>query len=152
MTIDTDDEATKVDTCNVIPAMKAGRIDDLADVTEGNWAPVNAARISSKTDENTHLLGEACSQSDMLKSDSSANLQAKVCANAVRGVLTESAVFPARFESTCWSLIDTDEATDNKTAKFDGFISATGETSEVQAATYRESVGWYGGIITDIFG
>jgi sulfide dehydrogenase [flavocytochrome c] flavoprotein subunit len=103
MTIDTDDEVTKVDTCNVIPAMKAGRIDDLADIAEGNWAPVNAARISSKTDENTHLLGEACSQSDMLKSDSSANSQAKVCANAVRGVLTESAVFPARFESTIFA-------------------------------------------------
>jgi len=41
-------------------------------------------------------------------------------------------VFPARFANTCWSLIDTDdgvkvgatyEATDEKIAKVDGFIT-----------------------------
>jgi sulfide dehydrogenase [flavocytochrome c] flavoprotein subunit len=161
MTVDIDGEVTKVDACNVIPAMKAGRIADLADITEGNWAPVNAADMSSKMDENIHVLGDACSQGDMPKSGFSANSQAKVCANAVRGALTGSTVFPARFANTCWSLIDTDdgikvgatyEATDEKIAKVDGFISATGETSEVRAATYRESVGWYDGITTDMFG
>jgi hypothetical protein len=45
----------------------------------------------------------------MPKSGFSANSQAKVCANAVRGALTGSRVFPAKFANTCWSLIDTDD-------------------------------------------
>lgn len=161
MTVDIDGDLNKVDVCNVIPAMKAGRIAELAGVTEGNWAPVNAADLSSKIDPNVHVLGDACAQGDMPKSGFSANSQAKVCANAVRGALTGSAVFPARFANTCWSLIDTNdgvkvgatyEATEEKIAKVDGFISATGETSDVRAATYEESVGWYDGITADMFG
>jgi len=160
MTVTIDGEVTKVDACNVIPAMKAGLIAEQAGVTDGNWAPVNAIDLSSKMDENIHVLGDACAQGDMPKSGFSANSQAKVCANAVRGALTGSTVFPARFANTCWSLIDTDdgvkvgatyEATDEKIAKVDGFISETGESAEVRAATYRESVGWYDGITSDMF-
>ena len=161
MTVTIDGEVTKVDACNVIPAMKAGLIAEQAGVTDGNWAPVNAADLSSKMDENIHVLGDACAQGDMPKSGFSANSQAKVCANAVRGALTGSTVFPARFANTCWSLIVTDdgvkvgatyEATDEKIAKVDGFISETGESAEVRAATYRESIGWYDGITSDMFG
>jgi len=50
MTLNIDGEETKVDVCNVIPAMKAGRIAELAGVTDGNWAPVNAADMSTKAD------------------------------------------------------------------------------------------------------
>ena len=161
MTLSIDGEVTNVDVCNVIPAMKAGRIADIAGITEGNWAPVNAADLSSKMDENIHVLGDSCAQGDMPKSGFSANSQAKVCANAVRGALTGSTVFPARFANTCWSLIDTNdgvkvgatyEATEEKIAKVDGFISETGESAEVREATYEESVGWYDGITADMFG
>ena len=41
MTVTIDGEVTKVDACNVIPAMKAGRICEIAGITEGNWAPVS---------------------------------------------------------------------------------------------------------------
>ena len=161
MTLSIDGDVNNVDVCNVIPAMKAGRIAEIAGITEGNWAPVNAADMSSKMDENIHVLGDAAAQGDMPKSGFSANSQAKVCANAVRGALTGSTVFPARFANTCWSLIDTDdgvkvgatyEATDEKIAKVDGFVSQTGESDELRAATYQESVGWYDGIIADMFG
>ncbi|WP_187431901.1 Sulfide dehydrogenase [flavocytochrome c] flavoprotein chain [Roseobacter fucihabitans] len=161
MTVTIDGEVTKVDACNVIPAMKAGRIAELAGVTDGNWAPVNAADMSSKMDADIHVLGDACAQGDMPKSGFSANSQAKVCANAVRGALTGSKVFPAKFSNTCWSLIDanngvkvgaTYEATDEKIAKVDGFISQTGESSDLRRATYEESEGWYAGITADMFG
>ena len=161
MTLSIDGDVNNVDVCNVIPAMKAGRIADIAGITEGNWAPVNAADLSSKMDANIHVLGDACAQGDMPKSGFSANSQAKVCANAVRGVLTGSTVFPARFANTCWSLIDTNdgvkvgatyEATDEKIAKVDGFISQTGESAQVRQATFEESVGWYDGIAADMFG
>ena len=161
MTITIDGETTKVDVCNVIPAMKAGGIAHQAGVTKGNWAPVNAADMSTKADQNICVLGDSSHQGDMPKSGFSANSQAKVCANAVRGALTGSKVFPAKFSNTCWSLIATDdgvkvgatyEATDEKIAKIDGFVSKTGESAELRKATYEESEGWYSGITADMFG
>ena len=161
MTLTIDGEVTNVDVCNVIPAMKAGRIAEMAGVTEGNWAPVNAADMSTKADADIYVLGDASSQGDMPKSGFSANSQAKVCANAVRGALTGSRVFPAKFSNTCWSLIATGdgvkvgatyEATPEKIAKVDGFISQTGESADVRQATYLESEGWYTGITTDMMG
>lgn len=161
MTVDIDGEVTKVDVCNVIPAMKAGRICDLAGVTEGNWAPVVPATMQSRLDENIHVLGDATNQGDMPKSGFAANSQAKVAAMAIRGALTDSKVFPAKFTNTCWSLISDDngvkvgatyEATDEKIAKVDGFISQTGEDADLRKATFEESVGWYSGITADMFG
>lgn len=160
MTITIDGEVTEVSVCNVIPAMKAGRIAEMAGVTDGNWAPVNAVDMSTKADPDVYVLGDASQQGDMPKSGYSANSQAKVCANAVRGALTGSRVFPAKFSNTCWSLIDTNdgvkvgatyEATDEKIAKVDGFISQTGETADLRQTTYEESEGWYSGITADMF-
>ena len=161
MTVNIDGEVTKVDACNVIPAMKAGRICELAGITEGNWAPVSGHTMQSRIDGNIHVLGDATNQGDMPKSGFSANSQAKVAAMAVRGALTGSKVFPARFSNTYWSLIDTDdgikvgasyEATDEKISKVDGFVSQTGEDAALRKATYEESVGWYAGITADMFG
>jgi NADPH-dependent 2,4-dienoyl-CoA reductase/sulfur reductase-like enzyme len=160
MTVDIDGSVEKVDVCNVIPAQKAGRIADMAGVTDGNWAPVNAADMSSKADPDVHVLGDSAQQGDMPKSGFAANSQAKVCAMAVRGALIGSKVFPAKFTNTCWSLIAADdgvkvgatyEATAEKIAKVDGFISQTGEDAATRKATYEESVGWYAGITADMF-
>ncbi|MGD1870437.1 MAG: FCSD flavin-binding domain-containing protein [Neomegalonema sp.] len=162
MEVVVDGEAMKVDACNVIPKQKAGRIAELAGVTnDAGWAPVVPATFQSKADENIHVLGDASQQGDMPKSGFSANSQAKVAANAIRGALTGSKVFPAKFANTCWSLIDTNdgvkvgasyEATEEKVAKTDGFISQTGEDAALRKQTYEESLGWYAGITTDMFG
>ncbi|UWQ90109.1 NAD(P)/FAD-dependent oxidoreductase [Rhodobacteraceae bacterium M382] len=161
MTVTIDGEITPVDVCNVIPAMKAGRICEMAGITEGNWAPVDGRTMQSRLDENIHVLGDACAQGDMPKSGFSANSQAKVAAMAVRAALTDSKMFPAKFSNTCWSLIGTNdgvkvgatyEATEEKIAKVDGFISQTGESGELREATYEESIGWYAGITSDMFG
>jgi len=161
MTLDIDGAVENVDVCNVIPAQKAGRICDMAGITEGNWAPVVPATMQSRMDENIHVLGDSTNQGDMPKSGYSANSQAKVAAMAIRGALTGSRVFPAKFSNTCWSLIDTDDgvkvgasyqATEEKIAKVDGFISQTGEDDALRKATYEESLGWYAGITEDMFG
>ncbi|WP_407495513.1 FCSD flavin-binding domain-containing protein [Pseudooceanicola sp. MF1-13] len=161
MTVTIDGAVENVDVCNVIPAMKAGHICEAAGLTDGNWAPVVPATMQSRMDENIHILGDASAQGDMPKSGFSANSQAKVAAMAVRGALTGSKVFPAKFSNTCWSLIETDdgvkvgasyEATEEKIAKTDGFISQTGEDAALRKATYEESVGWYEGITADMFG
>lgn len=161
MTVTIDGAVEKVDVCNVIPAMKAGRICELAGINEGNWAPVSGHTMQSRIDENIHVLGDACSQGDMPKSGFSANSQAKVAAMAIRGALLGSKVFPAKFSNTCWSLISTNngvkvgatyEATDEKISKVDGFVSQTGEDATLREATYTESIGWYEGITADMFG
>jgi hypothetical protein len=97
----------------------------------------------------------------MPKSGFSANSQAKVAANHIRGALTGSPVFPAKYANTCWSLIAADDGvkvgasyapTPEKIASVDTFISQTGEDAALRKATYNESLGWYTGITTDMFG
>ncbi|ETX27247.1 NAD(P)/FAD-dependent oxidoreductase [Roseivivax isoporae] len=161
MTIDIDGAVESVDVCNVIPAQRAGKIAHDAGITDGDWAPVNPADMSSRADPDIYVLGDAAQQGDMPKSGYSANSQAKVCANAVLGALTDSRVFPARYSNTCWSLIApedgvkvgaTYEPTEEKIASTESFISQTGEEPEVRAATYQESIGWYAAITADMFG
>ncbi len=161
MTVDIDGQVETADVVNVIPAQKAGHIAEVAGVTDGGWAPVNAADMSSKADPDIHVLGDAAAQGDMPKSGFSANSQAKVAANAIRGALTGSRVFPAKYANTCWSLIAENdgvkvgasyEPTPEKIASTDSFISQTGEDAALRKATYEESEGWYSGITADIFG
>ena len=155
-------EVHKGDVVNVIPGMKAGRIAELAGVTnEKGWAPIEPATMRSRMDPNVYVIGDATQNGDMPKSGFSANSQAKVASMAVRGDLTGSRVFPAKFANTCWSLIGTDdgvkvgaayEATEAKIAKVSGFISQVGEDADLRKRTYEESLGWYDGITNDTFG
>lgn len=157
-----DGEAESVDVCNVIPAQKAGKIAELAGLTaESGWAPVKPGDMRSRMDDNVFVLGDASAQGDMPKSGFSANSQAKVVANVIRGELTGSRIFPARYSNTCWSLIATNdgvkvgasyEPTDEKIASVSSFISQTGEDADLRRQTYEESIGWYNGIVADIFG
>jgi len=162
MEIETPLDTFKADAANVIPGQKAGHIAEAAGLTDDSgFCPIVPATMQSQKDENIHVLGDATIAGDMPKSGFSANSQAKVAAMAVRAGLTDSKLFPARFANTCWSLIETDdgvkvgakyEATDEKIAKTDGFISQTGEDAALRKQTYEESVGWYDGITKDIFG
>ncbi|MEM8821667.1 MAG: NAD(P)/FAD-dependent oxidoreductase [Pseudomonadota bacterium] len=155
-------EVTKVDVCNAISAQKAGIIAEKAGLTnDSGFCPIVPASMRSQVDENVYVLGDATIAGDMPKSGFSANSQAKVAAMNLRAALTGSKAFPAKYSNTCWSLIDTEdgvkvgaryEATDEKIAKTDGFISQTGEDSAMRKQTYEESLGWYAGITADMFG
>jgi len=128
---------------------------------DAGWAPVTPSDMRSTMDENVFVLGDAAQQGAMPKSGFSANSQAKVVANVVRGELTGSRIFPARYSNTCWSLIATDdgvkvgasyEAGENQIESVSSFISQTGEDAVLRRQTYEESIGWYNGIVADIFG
>ena len=161
MTVDIDGVVEEVDVCNVIPAQQAGRIAHLAGLTnDAGWAPVLPADMRSRMDDKVFVLGDASAQGDMPKSGFSANSQAKVAANAIRHELLDARLFPARYANTCWSLIATDdgvkvgatyEPTDEKIATVEGFISQTGEDAELRRQTFEESIGWYNGIVADMF-
>lgn len=162
MEVVTSDETIKADVVNVIPAMQAGKIArDAGLANDKGWCPIVPATLQSQMDRNVHVLGDATQNGDMPKSGFSANSQAKACAMVVRAELTGSKAFPPKFSNTCWSLIAVDdgvkvgasyEATEEKIAKVDGFVSATGEDAALRKQTYEESLGWYAGITSDMFG
>ena len=162
MEIHTEDEVFKPDVANVIPGQRAGTIATTAGlVNDSGFCPIVPATMQSQIDENVYLVGDATIAGDMPKSGFSANSQAKVAAMAIRASLSDSKLFPARFANTCWSLIAINdgvkvgakyEATNEKIAKTEGFISKTGEDAQLRKQTYEESIGWYEGITVDVFG
>lgn len=160
--VETDFDTFKGDLVNVIPAQKAGMIAASTGLAnDSGFCPIDPKSMRSSADENIFVIGDASIAGDMPKSGFSANSQAKVAAMAVRGDLTGSKVFPAKYSNTCWSLIETNDGvkvgaqyapTDEKIASTSSFISQTGEDAALRQATYEESVGWYNGITADIFG
>ncbi|MES0811394.1 NAD(P)/FAD-dependent oxidoreductase [Roseibium sp. SCPC15] len=160
--VETDFDTFKGDLVNVIPAQKAGNIASKTGLAnDTGFCPIDPKSMRSQIDDNIFVIGDASIAGDMPKSGFSANSQAKVAAMAIRGDLIGSKVFPAKYSNTCWSLIETNDGvkvgaqyapTDEKIASTSKFISQTGEDDAVRQATYEESVGWYKGITTDIFG
>ena len=160
MKFETDLDTFSADAASVVPAQRAGSIAMAAGVNDGDWCPINPSSMSSKADANIYVLGDASVASSMPKSGFSANSQAKVAANHIRGELTGSRVYEARFANTCWSLVGTDDgikvganysAGPEKIDVVDNFISQGNESAETRKATYEESLGWYEGITSDMF-
>ncbi len=147
---------------NIIPAQMAGKIARDAGLADGSgFCPIDAADMKSKMDPNIHVIGDACIPGDMPKSAFAANSQAKVAAMMIRGELLQARTFPPRYANTCWSLIATDDTVkvggryENKEGKIgsvEGFISQTGEAAALRKQTQEENMGWYDGIVADIFG
>jgi len=146
---------------NIIPAQQAGAIAAAAGVADDKgWCPIDAASMRSTMDEAIYVIGDASIAGDMPKSGFSANSQAKVAAMNIRADLLDAKAFPAKYSNTCWSLIETDdgvkvgaqyEPKDGKITSVESFISKTEEDAALRKATYEESVGWYDGIIADMF-
>ena len=143
-----------------MPAQRAGAIAMNAGVTDGDWSPIIPASMQTKADSNIYVLGDASVASSMPKSGFSANSQAKVAANHIRGELTGSKVFAAKFSNTCWSLVATNDgikvganykAGDESIEAVEKFVSKTDENNAKRKKTYEESIGWYNGITTDMF-
>ena len=161
-TIMTEDETFEASVANVVPPQKAGQIaQDAGLADDSGWCPIDPATLASRLAPDVHLVGDAIIPGDMPKSAFSANSQAKVCAQAVLAELAGKQAFKPRFRNTCWSLITTDdsvkvganyEATEEKIAKIEGFVSQPDESDEVRAQTAAEARGWYDAITADIFG
>src|SRR5262249_19751916 len=146
---------------NVIPAQIAGRIARDAELTDrSGFCPIDPASMKSRYDPNIYVVGDACSSGDMPKAAFSANSQAKVAANAIRGELTSAPTAPARYATTCWSMIATDDAVtvggryeprDGRIAAVETFTSKTGESAEQRRQNQVENMDWYDGFIADVF-
>ena len=161
MTVKTDLAEYKAALINVIPAQMAGKIArDVGLANQTGFCAINPENMKSSVDGNIYILGDASIAGDMPKSAFSANSQAKVAAMMICGELANGKTFPARYTNTCWSLIETDdavkvggryEAKDGKITAVETFISKTGESADLRKQTQGENMGWYSGIIADIF-
>jgi sulfide dehydrogenase [flavocytochrome c] flavoprotein chain len=146
---------------NVIPAQFAGKIArDAALTNASGYCPIDPNTMRSMADPNIYVIGDASIAGDMPKSAFSANSQAKVAAMSVRGELLGMRTFPARYTNTCWSLLDTDntvkiggryEPGEGRIKEVEGFVSKTGEDAATRKQTQDENMGWYAGIIADMF-
>lgn len=160
--VKTDLATYKAALVNVIPAQMAGKIARDAGLTDASgYCPIHPESMKSKMDDKIFVVGDACIPGDMPKSAFSANSQAKVAAMTIRGELTGSRTFPARYSNTCWSLIAPDddvkvggtyEPGDGKLKAVTTFISQTDEAPEVRRQNYKESLDWYAAITADVFG
>lgn len=161
-TVETDLDTFSGALLNIIPAQQAGAIArDAGLADEKGFCPIDPENMRSAKDASIYVIGDACIAGDMPKSGFSANSQAKVASMNVRGELTGSKVFPAKYSNTCWSLIETDDGVkvggqyapqEGKIAATQNFISQNGEDAALRKATYEESIGWYAGITADMFG
>ena len=146
---------------NVIPAQTAGQIAIQAKlVDKSGFCPIDANTMRSTVDSNIFVIGDASIAGAMPKSGFAANSQAKVAAMAVRGDLTGSRVFPARYANTCWSLIEDGDvvkvggayaAKDGKIAATSTFVSKTKEPADLRKQNVQENLGWYAGVTADMF-
>jgi len=107
LTTDFNKHVAKV--ANVIPPQKAGRIADLAGVTDQTgWVPIDPVTFESRKVASIHVIGDATIAGAMPKSAFTANAQAKVCAAAVAKMLAGEAPSQPKLINTCYSLVAPD--------------------------------------------
>jgi NADPH-dependent 2,4-dienoyl-CoA reductase/sulfur reductase-like enzyme len=105
----TDFATHQVQVANVIPPQRAGRIAEIAGVTDkSGWCPINPVSLESTQVPNIHVIGDACIAGAMPKSAFSANAQAKTCASAIVTLLSGAVPTSPKLINTCYSLVAPD--------------------------------------------
>ncbi len=145
---------------SIIPKQKAGLIAQSLGITDGDWCPIEASSFKSIKDNKIYVLGDAAQNGTMPRTASAAYSQARVVGNSIIADLADKKRFPARFTTTCWAVLSTNDAIKfggsfkagkTKVEKTDSFASKVGEGDVVRAKTYREAQDWYKTISSDIF-
>jgi sulfide dehydrogenase [flavocytochrome c] flavoprotein chain len=162
MTLVTDFERYKGDVVNVIPPQKAGRIADLAGITNNTgWCPINPETFESTLQPNIHVVGDATIAGAMPKSAFTANAQAKVCAAAAVKLLAGEKPDEPLLINTCYSLVAPNYGISvaNLYRPKDGvLVDAGGGVSPLNAsASFRAQEaafanGWFKTITEEVFG
>jgi sulfide dehydrogenase [flavocytochrome c] flavoprotein chain len=154
----------KADVANIVPNQRAGDIAHKAGCAEGDWCPVNFENFSSAKVPGIYVLGDAAIAAEMPKSAFTANSQAKMVAADILSEFSKKERFPARYRNTCWSMVAPDDSVkigaNYAPGEKDGkkllvpsgsFVSQPGEDAALRRATFEESLGWYSGIVADVF-
>jgi NADPH-dependent 2,4-dienoyl-CoA reductase/sulfur reductase-like enzyme len=162
MTLITDFERYKGDVVNVIPPQKAGRIADLAGVTNNTgWCPINPETFESTLQSNVHVIGDATIAGAMPKSAFTANAQAKVCAAAAVKLLAGEKPDEPRLINTCYSLVAPDygisvanlyRPKDGVLVDAGGGVSPLNASADFRAQEAAFANGWFKTITAEVFG
>ena len=162
MMLITDFDRYRGDVVNVIPPQKAGRIAEVAGVTNNTgWCPINPETFESTLQPGIHVIGDATIAGAMPKSAFAANAQAKVCAAAVVKLLAGQKPDETRLINTCYSLAAPDYGISiaNVYRPKDGvLVDAGGGVSPANApASFRAQEamfanGWFETITGEVFG
>lgn len=154
----------RADVANMIPPQRAGKIAELAGVTDrSGWCPIDPVTLQSRAQPNIHVIGDAAIAGGMPKSAFAANAQAKVCAAAVAILLRGEAPPSPKLINTCYSLVAPDYGISvagvyHPSNGLLADVEGAGGVSPLDAprsaraleATYAES--WFHRITTEVFG
>jgi len=162
MTLVTDFERYKGDVVNVIPPQKAGRIADLARVTNNTgWCPINPETFESTLQPYIHVIGDATIAGAMPKSAFTANAQAKVCAAAAVKLLAGEKPDEPLLINTCYSLVAPDygisvanvyRPKDGVLVDAGGGVSPLNVSASFRAQEAAFANGWFRTITAEVFG
>jgi sulfide dehydrogenase [flavocytochrome c] flavoprotein subunit len=101
----------KADVLNIIPAQKAGKIAQIAGLTnDSGWCPIEGKTFESTIHKGIYVVGDASSAAPLPKSGYAANSEAKVAAVAVYASLTNKEMIEPSLVNTCYSIVAKDEA------------------------------------------
>ncbi len=168
MTVTIDGEKVKADVCNVIPAMKAGRITDRTGLSDGRWVRVGIHDLATLAHPDVFCVGDALAlgtSGTLPKSAFCAQSQAKVCARAMRQSLRDRSpgdqLAPAQFSNSCWSALAPNDAIkvsadykatpEGTLTRLNGVVSDTGESAQTRQATYHQRIDWYRTLTNQLF-
>lgn len=163
-TLVTDFSRHKAAVANVIPPQKAGRIAELAGVTDRScWCPVDPLTFESRQQPNIHVIGDAAIMGAMPKSAFAANAQAKACAAALATLMRGEAPAEAKLINTCYSLVAPDYGISiagvyrPKDGQFvdvetSGGVSPLDASAATRMLEANYANGWYNTITAEVFG
>jgi len=158
------ESAHKGDVINLIPPQSAGKIAQMAGLTdEKGWCPVDLATFESSKQKGIHVVGDACIAAPMPKSGYSANSQAKVCAAAVVAALSGGKAAVPAFTNTCYSIVGPNwaisvagiyklEGGKLEAVKGSGGLSPANASPEMRKREVMYAHSWFNNITQDIFG
>ena len=154
----------KGDVVNLIPPQKAGKVADIAGVTnKSGWAPIDRRTFESSMQKGVFVIGDASIASPMPKSGFSASSQGKVVAAGAVDSLGGKAVADPSFANTCYSLVAPEYGISVAKVyawqggklvgvKGSGGVSPKGAPASFRAEEARYASGWYASIAADIWG
>jgi sulfide dehydrogenase [flavocytochrome c] flavoprotein subunit len=163
-TVNTEFEEYKPAVANIIPAQKAGKIAQVAGLTDDKgWCPIDGKTFESTLHKGIHVIGDAAIQSPLPKSGYAANSEAKVVAAAVVDLVNGREPGTPSWVNTCYSIVAPDDGisvamvynlVDGKVAKVagSGGLTPMDSSASDRAREVQYAHSWFMNITQDIFG
>jgi sulfide dehydrogenase [flavocytochrome c] flavoprotein subunit len=162
LTVSSDFEKYEAKVANVIPPQKAGRIADIAGVTDRTgWCPIDPVTFESTLQAGIHVIGDAAIMGAVPKSASSAHAEAKECAAAVVKLLRGDKPSETKLTGSCYSLAAPDygfsisgsyrTANGLYAEEQAGVSSPTDAPRELRVKEAKDADAWFKTITSDIF-